>query len=616
MRSHTALCLPLGFGLFLSGCVEDTAAPPEEIEELGVATSAITVADAIDTSCATSSVKGLSLQIIAKAACIEPNAYTEVPLLPNVTFVDTVFPFLEAPARDAFVAAVQEHPNTSLTVNSMLRTVAQQVLLYEWYQTGRCGIGLAATPGNSNHETGLAMDVSQYNTWKPYFQAHGFTWLGANDPVHFDYTGPGATSYKGVDVLAFQMLWNENHPEDPITEDGSYGPQTKARILAAPADGFPGEVMCDMPTPSAPALTLAASFSDAADRFSDGSSIMVPDLFVGDGATATLEVANDGTLDAADVVLAVTIDPAFTATGLLVERSADGATWEPDATVVAPAAAQSFEVALGGLAIGEHKRLQVALGELSYSVEVDEPAAVRVWVKKLDDRYAQDSFGGTVTNDGSQTFGGGRLQLADAADVYARDHWEWNSDRREGLTAPESVALSVELGSLRAAGLSPGDVLALPEIDLSASSGRTIAIKGKRDGAGTIALVVAGQGATLDSTTEVLPLDWPADGADHEIQLELGTGVIHQLGLRADDANATLALDYVRLEDPSAGEGGAGGGGAGADDPGDACSCRAVGETRKDETAAPGWALLLGIAGAISARRGARGGRRGPGRTR
>jgi hypothetical protein len=36
----------------------------------------------------------------------------------------------------------------------MLRTVAQQYLLYTWYQNGQCGIGLAAKLGNSNHETG------------------------------------------------------------------------------------------------------------------------------------------------------------------------------------------------------------------------------------------------------------------------------------------------------------------------------------------------------------------------------------------------------------------------------------------------------------------------------
>ena len=46
-----------------------------------------------------------------------------------------------------------------MSINSAFRTVAQQYLLYAWYKQGRCGIGLAATPGNSNHEQGLAVDI-------------------------------------------------------------------------------------------------------------------------------------------------------------------------------------------------------------------------------------------------------------------------------------------------------------------------------------------------------------------------------------------------------------------------------------------------------------------------
>ena len=29
---------------------------------------------------------------------------------------------------------------------------------------------------------------------------------------------------RGADVLAFQRLWNRNHPGDAIDEDGLYGP--------------------------------------------------------------------------------------------------------------------------------------------------------------------------------------------------------------------------------------------------------------------------------------------------------------------------------------------------------------------------------------------------------
>jgi len=240
------LALTLSLAAFALAAVGCAAAPlpqpegdgPEPTEDRTDGVVAKTVGEAVTTSCTTSSVKGLSLQIIAEGQCLMPAAYVEVPSLPNVTFGENVYGFLEKPARDALVAALKASPGKTMKVNSMLRTVAQQYLLYRWYQTGRCGIGLAAKPGNSNHETGLAMDINEYSTWKSALQANGFKWYGSGDPVHFDYKGPGAADYKGVDVEAFQRLWNRNHPEDKISEDGSWGPQTEARMKKAPPGGF------------------------------------------------------------------------------------------------------------------------------------------------------------------------------------------------------------------------------------------------------------------------------------------------------------------------------------------------------------------------------------------
>ena len=220
----------------------DSPEPTGEREDQ-VGTS--TVATAVSSSCATSSVKGLSLQIIAEGKCISPGAYVKVPDLDNISFGPNVFPYLEKPARDKLVAALKANPGKSLSVNSMLRTVAQQYLLYRWGKLGKCGIGLAATPGNSNHETGLAMDVNEYTSWKTVFSNHGFKWFGNSDKVHFDYVGAGAKSYKGIDVLAFQRLWNRNNPGDKISEDGDWGPNTEARMKKAPAAGFAKGAECN-----------------------------------------------------------------------------------------------------------------------------------------------------------------------------------------------------------------------------------------------------------------------------------------------------------------------------------------------------------------------------------
>jgi uncharacterized protein (TIGR03382 family) len=60
--------------------------------------------------------------------------------------------------------------------------------------------------------------------------------------VHFDHLS--SPDNRGKDVLAFQRLWNRNHPTDKISEDGAYGPQTESRLRMAPATGFPVGATC------------------------------------------------------------------------------------------------------------------------------------------------------------------------------------------------------------------------------------------------------------------------------------------------------------------------------------------------------------------------------------
>jgi 3D (Asp-Asp-Asp) domain-containing protein len=251
-RALAALLLVSGSIVAGASCAATPVEPEDEGQEVdgqepedrGDAVSGGTVAQAASGSCSTTSVKGLSLQIIEEGKCIEPDAFVEVPQLSNVSFGSAVFPYLEKPARDALVKAIQASPSKSISFNSMLRTVAQQYLLYRWSQTASCGIGLAAKPGNSNHETGLAFDTSDHVAWKSALTSAGFKWFGSSDKPHFDYVGAGAVSYKGVDVEAFQRLWNRNNPNDIIDEDGAWGPATEARMKKAPASGFAIGAQC------------------------------------------------------------------------------------------------------------------------------------------------------------------------------------------------------------------------------------------------------------------------------------------------------------------------------------------------------------------------------------
>ncbi len=243
---RSAFLAPL-FVAFTLSCAPDDFEPEldhhEHTEEAEEPVGTGSVEQAVGNSCSTTSIKPLSQQIIDEMMCMDPDGLAEVPDRPNLELSAAVFPYLVKPARDSFVAALDKKPGTTLSVSSMFRTVAQQYMVRRWYEQGRCGIAAAATPGNSNHESGLAIDIPSNSAWRTTLSQKGFKWFGGGDPPHFDYNG--ASSLKGLDVEAFQRLWNRNHPEDLIDEDGVWGPQTRSRIQKAPAAGFKTGAVCN-----------------------------------------------------------------------------------------------------------------------------------------------------------------------------------------------------------------------------------------------------------------------------------------------------------------------------------------------------------------------------------
>lgn len=237
----------LGLALAMSGCGADLDGQGEDLGPYAdrmpwaeyMATAAMdTVGGAADSSaCTTASIRGLSDQIVAEMNCIRPGLMADISGA-NVSLGGAALPYMQGPAAAALKRATAGR--SRLALNSTLRSVAQQWMLYRWYKTGRCGVGLAAQPGNSNHEDGLAFDTSSYSSWIDIMKSNGFRWFGSADPVHFDFTG-------GVDaqsVLAFQRLWNNNNPGDKIAADGVYGPQTDARIQKSPRTGFAKGASC------------------------------------------------------------------------------------------------------------------------------------------------------------------------------------------------------------------------------------------------------------------------------------------------------------------------------------------------------------------------------------
>ena len=244
--------------LLLPACAAAPGAGEEDGEgdELGVLADGLSVSSAVASRCSTTAVAPLSEQLIAEVQCLEPGRMRSIESIPGVILSEATFPFLQTPAADALERAVRRRGGT-FHVNSGLRTLPAQYLLYQWYRRGRCGIGLAASPGRSNHESGLALDIDGSSSWRATLESEGFRWLGSSDPVHFDYVR-GGVDLRRLSVLAFQRLWNRNHAEDRIAEDGSYGPQTESRLARAPAGGFPIGASCGTPPPvEAPVDALA-----------------------------------------------------------------------------------------------------------------------------------------------------------------------------------------------------------------------------------------------------------------------------------------------------------------------------------------------------------------------
>lgn len=215
-----------------------------------------TVQEAAARSCSTASVDGLSRQIIEQGRCINPKAFVPLPSRPNLVVGEHVFAYLEASARDGLLRALDSRKKSTMTINSALRTVAQQYLVWRWSASKRCGVQLATPPGESNHETGMALDIAEQADWRQTLEQHDFHWLGAIDRVHFDYKGgaSSASSQRAVDVLAFQQLWNRNNPSDTIAESGHYNPETEQRLKKSPPDGFASGAACKGRTPKPSSL--------------------------------------------------------------------------------------------------------------------------------------------------------------------------------------------------------------------------------------------------------------------------------------------------------------------------------------------------------------------------
>jgi N-acetylmuramoyl-L-alanine amidase len=194
------------------------------------------VADIID-SCNTGLAQGLSLQLIAKL-----NRMVKTPLLVKIdhprldTSSSSVNAYLQPSAAANLIEAAKSR-GKKLVINSCLRTTVQQHIIRRQFENGLCGITAAALPGRSNHERGAAVDIQDPEDWQDCLEAHSWSKLGSWDNMHYDYWD-ARKDIASLQISAFQMLWNQYNPNNPIAVDGTYGVITAAKIDLSPVDGW------------------------------------------------------------------------------------------------------------------------------------------------------------------------------------------------------------------------------------------------------------------------------------------------------------------------------------------------------------------------------------------
>ena len=191
------------------------------------------------TDCSTEGVRPLNDQIFELARPVLQNDL--VPCDDIVTIVGgSTMAFLQPAAKAALAEAVAEKNQKPRLVHAY-RTLAHQFVLFFWFNHHqRCGITLAATPGSSPHEQGIAIDIQQNAQWRAVLKKHNWRWRGPSDPAHFTYIGPGVTAnVRKESIRAFQRLWNLHNPTDLIQEDGTFDEtETGPRIERSPVGGF------------------------------------------------------------------------------------------------------------------------------------------------------------------------------------------------------------------------------------------------------------------------------------------------------------------------------------------------------------------------------------------
>lgn len=193
------------------------------------------IKDAI-AGCCTGQAQGLSTQVLARLLDKGLLVRIDHPLIHCKGKQNN--PYLQPAAYADLVLAV-EFRDRPLVINSCLRTVMQQYMLYQQKLRGLCGIKAASRPGQSNHQSGLSIDIEDAAGWKSCLKRFNWHYLGDYDPMHFDHKSMQAKQLGRLQILEFQKLWNENcETGEQLNEDGVWGAKSAIAVANSPCEGF------------------------------------------------------------------------------------------------------------------------------------------------------------------------------------------------------------------------------------------------------------------------------------------------------------------------------------------------------------------------------------------
>ena len=221
-------------------------------------------------------VSGLSRQLVDAINCLRPGTLVDIPLGGDIEMLHAGRPNLIDGRALADLRAAAAAGNQTMVIRWAYRDVGLQQLF--WLQDQYQGCAVAAQPGNSNHQNGLAVDLDDRAYWEPIMRAHGWENNLPNDTVHFDYQRAADVGLGSLSLYAFQELWNLNHPADLLPLTGELDAATDAALAGAPIEGFAADLCQNGVPPPGPGPAGGPTVGQSAWRSCDLPEVLAAGL--------------------------------------------------------------------------------------------------------------------------------------------------------------------------------------------------------------------------------------------------------------------------------------------------------------------------------------------------